>query len=307
MYNEQLNLLNKEIHVFEHFSKIFQLQKAEIKNNRLIFEHEIGFDQAIKDGFFLLKKPQDLDLEPGIKISKNFYKIKSKEKNYCNYSGYKNYEGIYFDREHFQTEHILLDKPNRIRYFPYELQTLTNKMNDIAIIILKNIFDKIKIPKQDWNKITGGAIDNQGNHWFSSSHYRSYMEKQGCATHKDTGFVTVLYINEEGLEANINDEWISVRPQPGYFVINFGHSLEILTAKMTIPIKAILHRVKKIKKQHGKEDRYSFATFINTQTHMNLYQYDEFGNLNFYQTVEDYLYEFNKKAWNDKYSDFGLK
>ena len=65
------------------------LQKAYIKNNDMYFESSNGFEKAIKDGFFLLKIPDYIDLSPGISLSKSFYKdFKSGDF----YTGFKNKE-----------------------------------------------------------------------------------------------------------------------------------------------------------------------------------------------------------------------
>lgn len=72
-------------------------------------------------------------------------------------------------------------------------------MNHLAIVVLRNILEYIGIPKTDWEKITGDCLENNGTYWFACSHYRSEMDKPGCASHQDAGFVTVLYINQPGL------------------------------------------------------------------------------------------------------------
>ena len=133
----------------------------------------------------------------------------------------------------------------------------------------------LKFQKKDWFKVSGGSIENKGTQWFACSHYRSNLRRPGCATHKDTGFVTVLFIDQPGLQALIKDNWVDINPLDGYFVINFGASLEILTKYLKYPIKAILHRVKEIVYKKGIKDRYSFASFLNSPANLELYQYDK--------------------------------
>lgn len=279
------------------------LQKAFIKNNDLYFEQTQGFETAIKDGFFLLEIPKYINLEPGIKLGESFYKEQQEILNpYC---GFKNKENIYFDREHFQTEHILLDHNNQ-NIFPAELNELCSQMNQIGITILQYIFEKLEIPEEVWFQVTGGAIKNKGTHWFACSHYRTHLPLPGCPTHKDTGFITVLYIDQDGLQAHIEDTWVNITPLQGYFVINFGASLEILTQNLKYPIKAILHRVQQIKIMRDQKDRYSFAAFLNAPSDLNLYQYDKNKNLQIYMPVQKFLDEFNKTVWNDKHEKFGI-
>ena len=280
------------------------LQKAFIVNNDICFEKSNGFEKAIKDGFFLLKIPEYITLEPGIKLGESFYK--EQQEVFNPYLGFKNKENIYFDREHFQTEHILLDQHNREEIFPSELNELCNQMNQVGIAILQYIFKRLEIPEDVWFQVTGGAIENYGTHWFACSHYRTHLQLPGCATHKDTGFVTVLYIDKTGLQAHIEKKWVNIGPIKGYFVINFGASLEILTQNLKYPIKAILHRVKEIKFQDGVKDRYSFAAFLNPPSHLDLYQYDKDKILKVYMPVQQFLDEFNTTVWNDKHEKFGI-
>jgi isopenicillin N synthase-like dioxygenase len=115
-----------------------------------------------------------------------------------------------------------------------------------------------------------------------------------------------LFINQSGLEALIADQWVDITPTEGYFVINFGASLEILTKYLKYPVKAILHRVKEVVYQKGVKDRYSFASFLNSPANLDLYQYDKDKSLKVYMPVQQFLDEFNKTVWNDKHEKFGI-
>ena len=286
-----------------HNNKMKILQKAYVKDNNMFFESSNSFAEAINDGFFLLKIPEYIDLSPGIKLSESFYQESNKADAY---TGFKNKKNIYFDREHFQTEHILLDQNHRKDLFPEELNVLCNMMDKIGTIVLQYVFQQLEIPKHDWFKISGGSIESKGTQWFACSHYRTNLRRPGCATHKDTGFITVLFINQSGLEAFIEDQWVDIIPTEGYFVINFGASLEILTKYLKYPVKAILHRVKEVVYQKGVKDRYSFASFLNSPANLDLYQYDKDKSLKVYMPVQQFLDEFNKTVWNDKHEKFGI-
>lgn len=283
--------------------KKIALQRAFLGNETLYFEHSNGFEQAVKDGFFLLKRPAFIDLTPGLRLASSFYKDADHNDPY---TGFKLKEGIYYDREHFQTEHILLDQYARKDILPFELNQLCDQMNYIGILILKNICKWLMIDSKDWNHVTCGVLQNEGTHWFACSHYRSDLRRPGCAAHKDTGYVTVLHIDEDGLEAFIDDVWVHIEPVPGYFVINFGASLEILTQNLKTPIKAIFHRVREMKPKANGQERYSFAAFLNPPTHLNLYQYSVKGMPEAYMLVKDFLEGFNKSTWYDKHEQFGI-
>jgi hypothetical protein len=283
----------------------YKLARCEIIDNELVFTSDKDFYNALKDGFFLIEIPSEIEVSSGLKLCHNFYKEKDESPD-DPYRGFKNFQEIYFDREHFQTEHILTNREAREKFFPTDMNYLANQMNDLAILILKDCLRKINIPENDWNKVTGNCVENNGTHWFACSHYRSEINKQGCPTHQDTGFVTVLYIDQPGLEALINQRWEKIDPVPGYFIVNFGRSFEILTEKMPIPVKSIYHRVTKTEKVIGQEDRVSMAAFTNIPNNLSLYQYDNDNVLKFYQTVEQFLTEFNQTTWDDKHENFGL-
>ena len=277
-----------------------KLQTSYFRGQELIFTGDPK--KSFRDGFFLLKIPDHIDLYPGIQFSKSFYK---NEDHGNPYSGFKKFREVYFDREHFQTEHILIDGEMRKKLFPSPLIKLCDQMNNIGINILKNLCKILELPEKTIDKATANTLKNKGVHWFASSHYRSDRDLPGCAAHKDTGYVTVLYIDQEGLEAYINERWMPINPKKGYFIINFGASLELLTEQLSTPIHAIYHRVKKIPKT-GKEDRYSFASFLNPASNLDLYKYSSNKDLIRHGSVKKFLEEFNKMTWKDDHDGFGI-
>ena len=280
------------------------LQTCEITNGKLSFHKNDGFKKALQDGFFRLKIPREIDLKPGIEFSKSFYK--KSDNHDSKYFNFRDKNEIYFDREHFQTEHVLVEKSMRSKFFADDLNAMCNDINSLGIFILKEVFREIGIPEKDWDTVTGGAINNKGNHWFASSHYRPEIDRQGCATHKDTGFITVLYNEQDGLEVKIQNKWKKVSPKKGYFIINFGASLEFLAEEIGYSTRAILHRVAKTVRSIDGDDRFSFACFLNPPADCYLYKYDSRFNLSKEIKVEKFLEEFNKKTWNDKYEEFGI-
>ena len=57
----------------------YKLQKASFKDDDLVFKNKQSFERAMHDGFFLLKIPAAINLEPSIKFCQNFYKEKDRE------------------------------------------------------------------------------------------------------------------------------------------------------------------------------------------------------------------------------------
>ncbi|MGP3999535.1 2OG-Fe(II) oxygenase family protein [Streptomyces sp. 8N706] len=183
---------------------------------------------------------------------------------------------------------------------------MTDRMNALALRVLREVLGALGIDQRIWSEVTGGAVDGLGTHWFAASHYRSERDRLGCAPHQDTGFVTILYIEQEGLEALVGEEWMSVNPVPGHFVVNFGGALEMLTRPLARPVRAILHRVRQCLPNPDTEDRFSFAAFANPPATGDLHQVYDDGSVRAVQSVEEFLREFNETTWNDRYADFGI-
>ncbi|KAF3555385.1 hypothetical protein F2Q69_00017498 [Brassica cretica] len=63
----------------------------------------------------------------------------------------------------------------------------------------------------------------------------------GMPPHSDYGFLTLLLQDDvEGLQILYRDEWVTIDPIPGSFVINVGDHLEIFSNGR---YKSVLHRV----------------------------------------------------------------
>lgn len=282
-------------------------ERASLRDGRLSFSTPGGLDKALADGCFYLRIPDDFDLAPAIRLSKEFYRsADGVDGTLRAYRGFKEKAGVYFDREHFQTEHVLIDQVGRAEHFPAELVATCDRMHGTAIEVLRAVLRHLGIPEKDWAEITGGGAENRGTNWFASSHYRPERDQVGCAPHKDTGFITVLYIEEDGLEASVGGRWVPVPAVPGYFIINFGASFEILTRRSARPVRAILHRVRKTLPS-PRGDRFSFAAFVNPPATGVLFELDTAGVATPWKSVEAFLVEFNAETWNDRHDDFGIR
>ncbi|KAJ1694412.1 hypothetical protein LUZ63_011110 [Rhynchospora breviuscula] len=63
----------------------------------------------------------------------------------------------------------------------------------------------------------------------------------GMPPHSDYGFLTLLLQDQvAGLQVQYNNEWVTIEPVPGAFVVNIGDHLEIFSNGI---YKSILHRV----------------------------------------------------------------
>ncbi|WOX15318.1 2OG-Fe(II) oxygenase family protein [Streptomyces sp. N50] len=286
-------------------SLVLQRARAEGESG-LVFDTVGGLTRAVRDGCFLLAVPADLDLTPGVRLCREFYRpVGDGDPATAGYRGFRDRD-VYFDREHFQTEHILTDGPARTGRFPAELTGMTDHMHALALLVLRAVLTETGIAPDLWNRVTAGTVDGRGTHWFAASHYRPEREQPGCAPHQDTGFVTVLYIDQEGLEARVGDEWVSVDPVPGHFLVNFGAAFELLTSELPRPVTAVLHQVRRTRPSPGGEDRFSFAAFVNPPSAGELYRIRADGSAVPVQSVEEFLRDFNDRTWKDRHTDFGI-
>ena len=290
----------------------YDLQTSQIVNGELIFDNqEKGFFTALNDGFFFLKISEGIDLTSADLFANNFYKDKEGVQTLDQFKGFKQYtsdklaehEG-YYCREVDQTEQFFLEKRFWNDVYPEKLVDLAEKLKDLSIIILNNILLKLDIPKELWDKATGGCSHNIGMYHLTFNHFRPKKEARGLNIHKDSGWITILRSLEPGLEAYINEEWIPITPRSGYFIINFGCAFEILTKNMLQPVNAITHRVmKQLQSPFRKEDRFSYALFadssLNEEICEGLYEYKPKKGLVLKMNFKTFLDNILKATYKD--------
>jgi len=266
--------------------------------------------KAIDDGCFALEIPGDLDVAPGIRLANEFYidLADSLSDEAAAYRGFRLREGVYFDRDNYQIEHILIDGPRRRTEFPDPANAMCERMYAIGRIVLRTILSATCIPPSLWHRSTDQCSSDGGVQWFAVSHYRPGKDAPGAPEHKDTGFVTVLYYEHPGLEAFIANDWYDLPPLSGHFLVNFGGALEALTARLPVRVRAVLHRVRQCREGTAtKGDRFSFAAFLNPASTSEAFQVSHDGSvLISLGPVEALLRDFNRATWRDDYADFGV-
>jgi hypothetical protein len=265
--------------------------RAELKNEKLIFESPEGFDEALKEGVFYIRIPEDFNYGAANKFATSYYLPKNGVDD--EYKGFKDVEFkesiLGYSSPNDQVELLQLEAKLWHKYLPDGITSMLNQMNNISKIILKEVCDMIGVKSKDLDKITGGIDQDNALQYCIFNHYRSTKDAIGFTAHKDSGFITTLYSIEPGLEAFKNGQWYPIDPIPGYFTINLGHSFEILSAKMSKPIHAVYHRVRKTENiSKNMPDRFSIGSYIGPRFDMDLYQYQHDGKLEFYQSFMDF-------------------
>lgn len=153
-----------------------------------------------------------------------------------------------------QVEILFLEKKDWSHY-PQETMALAQGMNEIAVSVLLNVLQALEIKPGLYPKITGGLSNLEGKNFFKIAHYDATKDFPGIPWHKDIRWITVLFINQEGLQGRVDGKVIDVNPREGYFFINLGVFFE---AFINDPEKlnAFEHQVQQVNK-----DRVSFGIF----------------------------------------------
>lgn len=232
------------------------LQRSYIKNGELYFENKGGFENAMQEGIFMLKIPEELDIEDCDLFAQNFYKkqidcmddnnIKHKE-----FSKFSSYTSSNFDNDTLlgfhervdQIEQFLLEKRFWQDWYPESITEVGTELCRLSSIIIKRVLREVGIDEKNYELATGGCTIKNGSYHLTFNHYRPQLQTKGLSSHKDDGFVTILRTVSPGLEINRSQKWEKVGVDTDYFIVNFGLSMEILTRHSKFPVSAIMHRV----------------------------------------------------------------
>ncbi|QYG08888.1 2OG-Fe(II) oxygenase family protein [Janthinobacterium sp. PAMC25594] len=238
---------------------VASLVRARVEGDALTFASESQRHCALRDGIFLLYIPATIDLSAGDAFAGGFYQGSTSQP----YGRFRSMTSEHFgdpllgfhERSN-QIEQFLLERRFWKRDYPIEIMDIGEQMVALAHTVLRSVLRLTDIPERDWPTATGGCSDAAGSYHLTFNHYRPALPGVGLASHKDDGFVTLLRTTAAGLEINRNENWESVVPDPAYFVVNFGLSMEVLTRESAQPVAAIMHRVR-----HQSSDRFSFGHF----------------------------------------------
>jgi isopenicillin N synthase-like dioxygenase len=192
-----------------------------------------------------------------------------------------------------QCERLILEQKYWQTYLPQEIVTLNCKMYEIGIDILKKSLKACQVPEKDWGIASGNATEGKGMTFATFNHYNSSKQAEGLPAHRDFGQITVLFINQKGLQAKVNGEYLDVPNLDGHFIINFGRALETYINNPQ-QLTAAWHRVNQL-----AVDRISFGLFIDNKFDDPIYQRTADGNTIVEKTFGDYLKRLFAEAYDN--------
>ncbi len=282
-------------------------QIAHLAGGALVFDTSPGLSQALRDGFFFVAQPAGLDLTAGDRFAQSFYRQAGGDP----YRGFTAWtpdrlalhEG-YYRREVDQTEQFFLERRFWTTVYPPELAAQAVAMQRFALAILTAVLGEIDLPRALWDQATGGCASDAGTYHLTFNHFRPSVRARGLNVHKDSGWVTVLRSLEPGLEVDRGGTWVPIDPIPGYFIVNFGCAMEVLTRRSRTPVAAVAHRVVEQPDTGGaKPDRFSYALFADSSLDESvcpgLFGYDPGRGLALEMNFRTFLDEILKNTYQE--------
>ncbi|RKS57735.1 2OG-Fe(II) oxygenase family protein [Photorhabdus asymbiotica] len=280
--------------------KSVNMARSRLEGEELIFTDNDGFERAIRDGFFLLEAPSYMNFKYGDRLAYHFFEPAT-EGDLRPYTGFKSYtfsnsyEG-YSDKKHDQWESFRIEREHW-NLIPAEVATLGRQMVHAGICILRSVLNYVGIPRSDWELVTGGCSEGLGTQNIKFNHYRSEKATRGSKLHRDVGWVTVLRTTERGLLAYIDDKLLAIDPVPGYLIINFGSSIEVLTENLIKNVRASIHGVVRTER-NGQRDRVSYTASLANNLTDNIYKYGPKGPISV-QSVKEYVAQEVSRSYDD--------
>jgi isopenicillin N synthase-like dioxygenase len=244
-------------------------QVARLRDGHLAFDTPGGLSAAAHDGFLFVAQPPELELAAGDRFAQQFYLPARNGDEYRGFARWTpdrlaRHEGYYL-RDVDQTEQFFLERRFWATVYPAALARQAQAMQDFALAILAAVLADIDLPPALWDEATGGAVAGRGTYHLTFNHFRPEVRARGLNIHKDSGWVTVLRSIEPGLEIDRGGAWVPIVPRPGYFIVNFGCAMELLTCATRTPVAAVAHRVVEQPDTRGaRPDRFSYALFIDS-------------------------------------------
>jgi isopenicillin N synthase-like dioxygenase len=270
------------------------LPVAHFQDRALHFVEPDGFEHARSLGAFHLCHPDDFDFRAGVELAQKYY-LPAGVGPDAAFRGYRTRSLSrsllgYSQTGSDQDELLQIEANLWHEYLPHDTATLLWRMNNLSRAVLSDLFLRAGVAPADIDTVAGGMSKDEALQYCIFNHYRSEVDQPiGLTAHKDSGFITMLYTTEPGLESQEGQDWIAFDPLPGHFTIVLGHSFEVLTEKLPNPVKASYHRVRRMAtRKAGAPDRFTFGVYIGPRWDQPIYQYNATGTLSDVGTFLDF-------------------
>ena len=255
--------------------------------------------KAAQQGFFYVEMPKKIKnlIPAAVDFANTFYHDETLKK--LNLPGF-GFSG-YHDLEHTQVEYFTAEREFWNITYPKAIQKLAKYTNDLSLHILRTVVPLVipQLSPNQLNHATGDLLNGGGLYHLSFNHYQPAKKEIGLNSHRDFGYVTLLFINKKGLYAKINDKWKRIEPKPGYFVINFGRVFEILVNDPN-KLNAAWHFVETIKEETHNGDRISFGLFSDNDLNIPVQRVSPDGTI-------EVVYPSYKQFIDDSFKDVCAK
>ncbi len=262
--------------------------RAELRGGELHFETPDGWNNALARGLFYLRAPE-LDYASGMRLCRSYHLPRTGGPDDA-YRGFREarLDGSvlgYSSAGNDQVERVQLEIALWERYLPAEVVPVLRALNDVARATVHAFFARCGVRPADIPRITGGMDGDTALQYCIFNNYASSAAADiGFTPHKDSGFITIMYSTEPGLEAFEDGAWVPADPVPGYLTMLHGDAMEVLTARLPESAAATYHRVRHMDPSPDATDRTSFGVYIGPRFDQDLYQYDPRGELVPYQS-----------------------
>ncbi len=203
----------------------------------------------------------------------------------------------YYDIVSCQGEHLICRREYWHAIYNAEMHELIDCFIDQGVLLLERLFPLVlpQLSQELWSTAVPGVFERTGEFFFSFNHYRPEKQMIGLTPHKDTGHLSLLYIDEEGLQARIRGSWYSVAPKEGFLVVNFGRAFELLVNNPT-RVVAVEHYVQQISQKAEAEDRISFGLFLDNGASAPVHRITKDGTIErAYTSYDEYSKEICRK------------
>lgn len=248
---------------------------------RLVFSSESSLTRAWALGIFYLQRPEGLDLAHARQFGVELTAADSKYRALPQYSAL---EGFISLNNNQQTK-LALSRRRWAQHYPAKIANFGRRLDDIGIVILREVLRQARIPPAQWGSASGGYISGAGTAFLNFVYYDTKSCDLGLRPHTDYGFITILDASAPGLQIEVNGKFEDVPVNPGHLIINFGEALSFITEHTSHTVHAVRHQV--LSQRSVDPIRHGIVYFANPDLDGLLRQFDAQGEIRGSSSVGD--------------------